>query len=313
VADLGEAVYEFAKLFGGVEDDKRPPAFGTGKGEWVHRPIEHRDWYNHCVGDGPGIGVGPLRTDSTCWFAAIDLDEPDFLAAAEMADYLPGASWIERSRSGNAHVWVFFRTPIAAWIPMGILKEATIAAGKQHVEVFPKNHDFSRVKYGNYINLPYHGDERPCIDGEGDIPFMTFVMGAQAALNDPDEWKKRARWLMLDHPDNRRSGQEFGTQQQLHICAEHIIAHRDDNPVVEGHRNAVYFALAKCLSNCEAFDHDEALEMMELVNDASPDPAPVNELKRLLRNAERGRYTSTGCDDPLVLPYTHPDCRIAHP
>jgi hypothetical protein len=86
-------------------------------------------------GDGPGIGIAPLRPDSKVGFAAIDLDEPDFDAARRMQEFIPGTSWIERSRSGNAHIWVFFVEPIDAWVPMGVLRYATTAVGKQGVEV----------------------------------------------------------------------------------------------------------------------------------------------------------------------------------
>jgi hypothetical protein len=37
------------------------------------------------------------------------------------------------------------------------------------------------------------------------------------------------------------------------MCAEHIIANRESNPVMEGHRNVVYFCLAKQLLNYEGF------------------------------------------------------------
>jgi hypothetical protein len=67
------------------------------------------------------------------------------------------------------------------------------------------------------------------------------------------------------------------------------------------------------LSNWSEIDHDEALEMMVLVNEASPDRISPAELRRILSNAERGQFTSTGCDDPLVLPFSDPDCPIAHP
>jgi hypothetical protein len=72
----------------------------------------------------------------------------------------------------------------------------------------------------------------------------------------------------------------------------------------------VYFALAKMLSNWSEIDSDEALNMMALVNDASPDPIPSSELRRILANAERGGFTSTSCDDPLVLEYRDPTCKI---
>lgn len=320
--ELYELQPRFAALFDGLKI-----AFGTGKGEWVKRAPGPEDWIKHLRGDGPGIGIAPLREDSTVMFAAIDLDEPDFEAAREMQQYIPGRSWIERSRSGNAHVWVFFSEPIEAWVPMGILKEAVTAAGKKGVEVFPKNWDFGRVKLGNYINLPYHGSERPIVEVEtvvevgGSMRYIfdewsmaKFVHEALLERNDPREWRKRATWLMIPDPHTRSAERsEFGEQEHLHMCADYVMEHADDNPVVEGHRNAVFFALAKQLTNWRHADHDEALEMMRSVNEASPDPAPDAELRRILGNAERGQYTSTGCDDPLFAAYADPRCPIANP
>lgn len=311
----------FIDLFGGYADAASIGRFGTGRGGWSQRPLTPGDVMNHLQGEGSGIGVPPLRPDNTVVFAAIDLDEPDFYAAREMQTFIPGTSFLERSRSGNAHVWVFFREPLEAWVAMGILKEATIAAGKEHVEVFPKNHDFARVRVGNYINLPYHGDERHIFDNTLGMPFPsermmtleTFLaLAGGDRRNDPNAWRKRARFLLIEPPDQRESTREHGTQPTLHMCAEWVIEHRDDRPVVEGHRNAVYFALARQLTNWSECDHEEALEMMKLVNEASPDPLPLVEIKRILGNAERGAYTSTGCDDPGFLPYAHPNCPIAH-
>jgi hypothetical protein len=308
-----QQVQEFMSLFQGLNT-----AFGTGEGKWVKRAPEPSDYMRHLRGEGPGIGIAPLRPDSTVVFAAIDLDEPDFEAAREMQKFLPGTTFLERSRSGNAHVWVFFDSPVEAWVPMGILKEATHAVGKPHVEVFPKNYDFSKVKFGNYINLPYHGDDRPILH---DLEQMAgaryalteFLESAQATLNSPEEWRKRAAWLMIEAPGERGEGRAFGESPTLHICAEHIIEGRDERPVLEGHRNAVYFALAKMLTNWREIDSQEALDFMVLVNDASPDRVPLSELRRILGNAERGEYTSFGCDDPLVVSYSSPDCPIANP
>ena len=303
-------VYRFRELFRGLDQ-----AFGTGKGQWVKRPPAIQDYAKHLRGLGDGIGIGPLRPDNTVTFAAIDLDEPDFDAAREMQRYIPGSSFIERSRSGNAHVWVFFASPIEAWVPMALLKMATEAVGKDHVEIFPKNHDFQMVVFGNYINLPFHGDSRPILSSslDADAPAPTleqFLHEAEANLNDPENWRKKARWLNIVAPKPRNEG-NFGEAPSLHICAANII----DNglPIGEGNRNGVFFMLAKCLSNWREVNHEEALMMMRSVNDESPDPLPDSEIRRILANAERGQYTSTGCDDPLVLPYAHPKCPIAYP
>lgn len=310
MASVFELMPRFKALFDGL-----PSAFGTGRGQWIKRPPRPEDWIDHLEGKGPGIGIGPLRADNTVKFAAIDLDEPDFDAAYEMQKYIPGESWVESSRSGNAHVWVFFSDPIEAYIPMGILREATLAAGKNHIEVFPKNHDFSKVKMGNYINLPYHGATRPILD-EHREPYTVdeFLVGAEAALNDPKAWQDKARWLLIDPPSERTSRAEFGAQPNLHMCAEYILEHAEDSPITTGHRAAVYFALAKQLTNWSQIDHEEALTLLRSVNEVAGEHAiPDSELRRFLANAERGQYTSTGCDDPLVVPYCHPDCPIAFP
>lgn len=315
----------FIRLFGGYEHVNGIGAFGTGDGQWVKRKLFRDDVERHLAGQGSGIGIPPLGPGNIVSFAAIDLDEPDFEAAREMQGYLPGVSFVEKSRSGNAHVWVFFREPIRAYVPMGILKEATLAAGKKHVEVFPKNHDFEKIKYGNYINLPYHGSERPIfctcptttgcdpdVDHVGcEFSLEEFLDEAERELNDPEVWASRARWLLIEPPERRETAVEFGEQPNLHMCAEYLLEHAEDNPVVAGHRSVVYFSLAKMLTNWRLCDHEEALMYMRLVNDASPDKVPDEELRRILGNAERGGFTSTGCDDPLFAPYAHPRCKIA--
>lgn len=310
---------EFMRLFKGRQD-----AYGVGgKGGWVKHPPTSEAYMAHLEGRGSGLGIAPLLDDGTVWFAAIDLDEPNFEAAGEMQKMLDFATtWIERSRSGNAHVWTFFEEPIEAWIARGVLRETTAAIGKPAVEVFPKQDKLRDGMYGNYINLPYHGKDRPilvAVDRFGGLELeydrAKFLNEATANLNSVSLWKKRADWLMLSPPDQRQNDSaEFGTGQQLHICAEHIIANRDENPIQEGHRNVVYFCLAKMLAHYEGFDHDEALDILRLVRDSADEKGvghfPNSELSRILQNAERGQFTSTGCDDPLMSNYISPECKI---
>jgi hypothetical protein len=314
VTDVSPYVHSFINLFGGFADSNAIGAHGTGAGRWVKRPLGAFDVASHLAGDGVGIGVPPLRPDNTVVFAAIDLDEPDFDAAREMQQYIPGTSFIERSRSGNAHVWVFFAEPIEAWLPMALLREAVTAAGKKGVEIFPKNHDFAKVKLGNYINLPYHGSNRPILNpADGKVMDLAwFIDVAQLRKQDPEEWRKKARWLLLAPPEERERSHEFGGQQQLHLCAEYIIdnALSGVNPVMEGSRSIVYFNLSKMLLNWSAIDEEEAWETVVDVDEASPDRMDPRELRRVFENAVRGQYTSTGCDDPVMAEYVHPDCPI---
>lgn len=324
-----EQIAAYAKLFSGRTD-----AYGTGEGRWIKKPVTLSHYEAHLRGFAKGLGIAPLTDDNKIRFAAIDLDEPDFTAAREMQEYLPGPSFIERSRSGNAHVWVFFSESVDAWAVRGILKEATLAAGKASVEVFPKQDRLFpelrtefRPELGNYINLPYHGEDRgvfaPAGTGYGDsfppgpngelmMSVAEFLEYAADHLNEPHAWMRRAEWLQISPPEERlRDRSEFGSQKVLHMCAEHIIANRESNPVLEGHRNVVFFSLAKMLLNYEGFDEDEAWYFLKLVADASPDRTPEHELRRIFNNALMKQMTSTGCSDPLMEPYIHPDCPIA--
>lgn len=306
-------VKDFKRLFSGLET-----AYGTGAGGWVREPVKLKNYSMHLRGHGDGLGIAPLREDGTVSFAAIDLDEPDFETARELSKLLPGTTWIEKSRSGNAHIHAFFSEPIEAWIPRGIMREATAALGKPHVEVFPKQDRLRIGMVGNYINLPYFGDTRPVLHrGDEDMPLNPelFVSDAIAFLNDPEIWKKRAHWLGVPTPKEREAAQttEFGQQPYLHRCAEYVIANRDNNPIVAGHRAVAYFSLSKMLANCNQFTTDESLAILGLINDSSPDPITEDEIHRIYFNAERGQFRSTGCDDPLFLPYADPECPIAHP
>lgn len=309
-------VEQFMRLFRGRID-----AYGTGQGKWIRREPTFGVYHRHLLGQGSGLGIAPLLDDGKVWFAAIDLDEPNFDAAIEMQAFLGfGQTFIERSRSGNAHIWAFFKEPIDTWIVRGIMREATAAIGKPAVEIFPKQDRLLEGMVGNYINLPYFGLTRPMLyedHAEGAMPLNQFISLALSNLNDSDVWRKRADWLMIAPPDQRdRDHQDFGTGKELHKCAEWIIANRDENPIAEGHRNVVYFNLAKMLNHYEGFDHDEVWMMLTLVRDSSDakgiDHVSDSELRRILRNAERGGFTSTGCDDPLMSPYVHPDCPIAY-
>lgn len=319
-----EKVEQFIELFGGVDRIAQIGRFGLNSGGWSKHPLTLQDVWLHLIGK-QGIGVPPLSPDNCVMFAAIDLDEPDFHAAFEMQEYIPGRSFVERSRSGNAHVWVFFATPCEAWVAMGVLKEATLAAGKQHVEVFPKNHDFAKVRVGNYINLPYHGSERPIVtaaefvhsyDGRKDYifdewPLNRFLHEALTTRNNPEDWKKKAQWLLIAPPGQRESSAEFGAQATLHVCADYVLS-GEAGVIPHGHQNAVLFMLAKCLTNWREIDHEEALDLMRSAVDTVFDPKPTDaEVRRILGNVERAQYTSTGCSDPLVVPFAHPDCPIA--
>lgn len=307
-----------ARLFDGRRD-----IYGINKGR-VER-CQNGDWTSthwetlfdsHAAGkESADLGVYLVRDDDTVTFAAIDIDEPDFALAQEVADTMPDASpWIERSRSGNYHVFVFFDEPLEAYFARAVLRGVIVACGRPDLEIFPKQDGLREGMVGNYISIPWHGEDRPIVSAEGDAgePWdrRTWLVLANTERTSAEAWRRRGRALGGRPRAEVRSG-EFGERNSLHICAEYIFKHRDDNPLAEGHRATVLFNLAKMYANCKHYSQDEAEQFVEAVNQAGVSPIPTREVKRFVNNAYEGGFTSTGCDDPLMMPYVSPDCKIA--
>jgi hypothetical protein len=307
-----QLVGQFADLFQGRED-----AWGTGKGAVVRGHLRETHYAAHLAGWEPGLGIFPLLDDGTCRFAAVDLDKPDYPAAMAIRELLNDAVWIERSRSGNYHVWVFFDRPIEAWIPRAILKTACEGVGEPNAEIFPKQDRLMPGMVGNYINLPYHGESRKIYsdvvpDVALPLPSFLRIVEQPGVITRAERWESRAKRLGLKPQEQRGDGREQGTSSTLHICAEKIITERETNPVLAGGRHVIYFNLAKMLLDWKELDDEEAWGYLCQVESCSPDQLDVRELRRIFNNAKRGGYTSTGCDNPLMAPYVHPDCPIAN-
>lgn len=278
----------------------------------VRKTLTLAHFGRHLAGQKP-IGVFPLSDEGLVKFAAVDLDEPDWNAAVVMADLLPGDIFIEQSRSGNYHVFAFFSEPVEAWVVRGLMKHAVRGAGKERVEIFPKQDSLRPGMLGNYINLPYFGDTRPIFlpaVPNDPLSLEHFLTGAENCLIDPERWRKRAERYGISKPDD--SVRERGTRGAPHECASYIIRNADDNPLQPGGRNVVLFNLAKMLLDSDMFDHDEVFDLVTGVNDAGIEPLPPGDIRRIVGSAIRGGYTSTGCDDPLMAPYIDPDCPIAN-
>lgn len=304
-----ETVQRFGRLFKGRTD-----AWGTGKGAVVRGNLRETHYAAHLAGLDPGLGIFPLLDDGRCYFAAVDLDKPDLESAKTISELLPPKTFIERSRSGNYHVWAFFEEGIEAWIPRALMKHvcAAVLGPKERPEIFPKQDTLRPGMVGNYINLPFHGKDRPILR-----PDDTFYLPGEwlsfDKYSDPARWHMRCERLGLGPSAVKASGREFGTRANLHECAVYILngIETGERPLMEGHRHIVLFNLAKMLLDYEGFDEAEAWDHLSHANAVSPEPVNFAELRRIFNNAKRGRYTSTGCDDPVMAPYVSPTCPIA--
>jgi hypothetical protein len=301
--------------------DGRKDIFGLGKGrvERVEsgKVFPESCWdslfMSHLRGEANAdLGIYLVRDDNTVTFCCVDIDEPNFELAREVAETMPtDYAWIEKSRSGNFHCWAFFDEPLEAWAARAVLRGVIVAVGQPALEIFPKQDFLREGMVGNYVSIPWHGEERPIIEGALGMAQVRskWLEYADAHRTAADEWRRRARALG-GKPRSAAGSEEFGARNSLHKCASYIFEHRADNQLVPGHRATVLFNVAKQCANCRHYDEAETVRFVEAINQAGTDPIQSREVERFVRNAFQGEFTSTGCDQ--MTAYASPDCGIAN-
>jgi len=160
----------FSALFAGYEE-----AFGTyeiktkeANGKVKGRAITHKrgatleDYIKHLFGASPSdaMGVIPLMADNCVLWSALDIDQNDInhkkLEAKIKAKKYP--LLICRSKSGGAHLYIFFKKPVEAAKVRERLADWSAELGFGGCEIFPKQSGRgSPEDFGNWINMPYFG------------------------------------------------------------------------------------------------------------------------------------------------------------
>lgn len=192
----------FHALFAGLErahgayqniDFDHARSDGKYKGEAVTKrePVTDALWQQHLDGNY-GVGIIPIRDDSTVVFGAVDVDvyadlDPARVAATAAKQGFPLVTC--RSKSGGVHLYLFCTQPVPAAKMQAKLREMASKLGHGQSEIFPKQAKMG-ADLGSWINMPYfHAVEtnRYAVMATGDA--MTadeFLTAAEAAKVGPD-------------------------------------------------------------------------------------------------------------------------------
>lgn len=185
---MSKLAEQFSKIFAGltrsggryvVPDDAKPDSHGKilGRAWTAHTPITQDLWEAHLSGKkitvtdeekgtpitgALGLGICPIREDSTCVFGAIDVDvyPLDLGALQARAKALQLPVIICRTKSGGAHIYLFLQEPASAELVRERLQEWAVALNHPGVEIFPKQSLLSPKSDGSWINIPYSGGSR---------------------------------------------------------------------------------------------------------------------------------------------------------
>lgn len=158
-------LFQGSQIAYGLYDLRNPKTSGvngkvTGKPVTKMGQVTVELWQQHLDGE-IGLGIIPIRNDSTCLWGAIDVDKYDLdhsaLVRSVYDKQLPLV--VCRTKSGGAHLYLFSSSAVSADILQDKLRAMGIALGLGSVEIFPKQRrvDTDRGDIGNWINMPYQG------------------------------------------------------------------------------------------------------------------------------------------------------------
>ena len=168
----------------GLSPDGTKGKMTGSRGTHPDEPVTLELWEDHLAGR-MGLGIIPIRDDATVMFAAGDIDEYQVKCiecngAKGGCDKCEGRGWnyldlvalqakivkfdlpllVTRTKSGGAHLYVFFHKPVPAELARAKMAEWVVALGYPGIEIFPKQSKLANENdVGNWINMPYAGCE----------------------------------------------------------------------------------------------------------------------------------------------------------
>ena len=267
-----------------------------GRSWTVEHELTDKEYKDHLTGK-VGLGVCPLKEDSTCSFGAIDIDvyDTEFLYKVVKSIYkwsLPLVPF--RSKSGGLHLYMFFDVDTKTLsLPSGIdtiriLTKLAQLLGIEKYEVFPKQTTMQKGKKGNWINLPYY-------DAKNTGQYMVASSGTDSELNINDAVKMlRQSKYTLDKINQVIDALPFGDGPP---CLQRIIV-RGGPDANEG-RNVFLFNSSIYLKEK---DHSSLDIMLDDINGAMQKPLDGTELMTICKSVIKKEYTYECHKQPMSKP-----------
>lgn len=185
---LTRAYGEF-KLSGNLRDGVK----AEGRASTVKGELTLPHWRDHLAGR-VGLGIIPITDNGTVYWGAIDVDvyPVDFVALQERINNLKLPLIMCKSKSGGAHIYMFFNEEVSAALARGKLMSIASALGYPKVEIYPKQVRLASKKdIGNWLNMPYfhmdHTQRYGMLDGKTPLTVEEFLDAAEAKKISADQ------------------------------------------------------------------------------------------------------------------------------
>ena len=264
----------------------------------VREPLTEAKVSQHLDGTC-GVGAIPINSDNQCKFGAIDIDtypiDHGYLVRKLKGFDIPMA--VCRSKSGGAHLYMFFAEFYPASEIREYLHEIAATIGYSGSELFPKQDQIlaERGDVGNFINLPY-------FDSEQTLRYMVDEDGQDVSLEDFLNWVDANRMTMSDL-STLNTGVNSSDFEDAPPCVQTML----NNGFPEGTRNKGMFQTAIYLK--KKFP-DGWQQEMEAVNPQHFNPPlPAIEVVQIQGQHEKKDYGYLCNEEPFCSHCNKQLCR----
>jgi hypothetical protein len=160
---------KFIEIFSGlniaygkfIPEDKNDAGKLQGKNQIIREPngLPDKLWDDHLNGVA-SLGIIPINENNECRWGCIDIDKYNGFDHLKLIKKIRDNNLpliVFKSKSGGAHVFMFFTVPVKASLVQSRLKEFASFLGCAGSEIFPKQVKLllDKGQTGNYLNLPY--------------------------------------------------------------------------------------------------------------------------------------------------------------
>jgi hypothetical protein len=168
---LADFEHEDAKV--DLESGKKKPVY-----RWNFEPLTEEIYTSHLAGK-ISIGIQPCNIDKEARLGVIDIDPKDY-ADFDKKFFIDKIQEFDlplipvESKSGGLHLWIFIDEFMSAKDIVSFLTNLLpLFKLKPNTEIFPKQTELTKdestgkIGPGQFINLPYYGEERKALNVDG--------------------------------------------------------------------------------------------------------------------------------------------------
>ncbi len=282
--------------YNGIADqpDENGKLLGTDR-RTVRDAVTPALYEKHLAGTN-GLGIVPIKLDSTVCFGAIDIDVYDGLSHAAIAKKLANAKIplvVCRSKSGGAHIYCFTAEPVPAKMMVAKLKEVASMLGYGNAEIFPKQLAMAPGDAGSWINLPYYNgvmEKRYAVQGDRNALDLPEFLDEAERLRQSLPWFKKPLVVSAEMP-------------QGPPCLQHLI----QIGFPQGTRNSGLYNLGVY---CRKVDGDNWGDLLEEMNQKyMQPPLDAAEVKTVTGSVKKKDYNYSCSQHPIAAHCNSTQCR----